>query len=287
MSVKAKILTPSQLADMSVTTHIGQNERWEFFERHYLAEGDSWFTLAALPGGNVLQEMHLERDSLIVNSAYPGDTLKHIVDWRRNIPFVNLLSKRNFAEKWTAVLLSGGGNDLIDAALATDGILRRPAGVPVTVDDCIDATNLAVFETYVRANMTAVVELRDAPGSPNRGIPIFMHTYDYPTARPAPARLFDLTGLSGPWLHRAYTAHGIPENLWIALTDHLIDRLATLLTSLNLPNLHVIDTRNTLTRAAPGSTGDSGDWLNEIHANRVGRRKIADKLAAAIDQAVG
>ena len=283
MSMKARILTPSQLADINASSNIGQNDRWEFFERHYLAEGDSWFTLAALPGGNVLQEIHLERDSLIVNTAYPGDTLKRIVQWRRNIPFVNLLSKRNFAEKWDAVLLSAGGNDIIDAALSPEGILRRPSGVPRSVDDCIDDRNLQVFEDYMRANMGAVIELRDAPGSPNRGIPIFMHTYDYPTARPAPAKLFDLTGISGPWLYRAYTGHGIPENLWVALTDHLIDRLAALLTTLNLPNLHVIDTRNTLTRAAPGSTGDSGDWLNEIHANRKGRRKIADKLAAAID----
>ena len=283
MPQKAKILTPSQLEEPDIS----QPSRWGHFERHYLAEGDSWFTLAALPGGNLLQELELKRSSLVVSTAYPGDTLSHIVDWRRNVPFVNLLSRRNFAYQWDAVLLSAGGNDLIDAALSPDGILRRPSQGPVTVGDCINAANLQKFEVYLRANLQSVVELRDSRDSPNKGIPIIIHTYDYPTARPAPARFFGTAGLSGPWLYRAYTEHQIPEHIWISLTDHLIERLAGILAGLNLPGVTVIDTRGTLNRAGVGTIGDSGDWLNEIHVNLGGRRKLALKWAQVLDRLTG
>lgn len=283
MPQKAKILTPSQLDQPDLS----QPFRWNDFDRHYLAEGDSWFTLAALPGGNLLQELELRRSSLIVTTAYPGDTLSHIVDWRRNSPFVNLLSRKSFAYRWDAVLLSAGGNDIIDAALARDGILRRPTLDPADVEDCINAANLARFEQYLRLNVESVVELRDAPESPNQGIPMVIHTYDYPTARPAPARLLGTSGISGPWLYRAYTEHGIPEDVWVALTDHLIDRLAIVLTSLNLPGVTVVDTRGTLDRAAPGNTGDSGDWLNEIHANLGGRQKLARKWSDTVNRIAG
>lgn len=283
MPQKATILTPSQLEQPDIS----QPFRWSSFERRYLAEGDSWFTLAALPGGNVLQELELNRFSLVVTTAYPGDTLSHIVDWRRNVPFVNLLSRRNFAYQWDAVLLSAGGNDLIDAALASDGILRTPTQDPTTVDDCINAENLEKFERYLRLNLESVIELRDAPGSPNHDVPIVIHTYDYPTARPAPAKFFGTAGVSGPWLHPAYTDHVIPKDVWVALTDHLIDRLAGVLTGLNLPNVTVIDTRGILDRADAAATGDSGDWLNEIHANIGGRQKLARKWAEELDRIAG
>lgn len=280
MPQPAVVLTPAQFEQPDIS----QPRGWNDFARHYLAEGDSWFTLAALPGGNLLQELDLRHSTLIINTAFPGDTLSHIVDWRRNRPFVNLLSRRNFAHKWDAVLLSAGGNDIIDAALSPEGILRPPQAANPGVADCIEPTNLEKFERYLAANMRSVVDLRDDPQSPNKGIPIYIHTYDYPTARPAPARLLGTAGLSGPWLHRAYTSHRIPENLWIPLTDHLIDALARRLLGLDLPNLRVIDTRGTLDRAGVGATGDSGDWLNEIHANRGGRKKLAKKWAVELDR---
>lgn len=280
---QAIVLTPSQLENPD----LGQPHRWEFFDRHYLAEGDSWFTLAALPGGNLLQELHLQRSSLVINTASPGDTLSHIVEWRQNRPFVKLLSERKFAQKWDGVLLSAGGNDLIDAAISRDGILRRPSPTATTAGECIHDENLELLKRHLSFHLEQIIELRDARKSPNQGIPVFLHTYDYPTARPAPAKLVGVVGVSGPWLHRAYTEHHIPDALWSPLTEHLIDWLARLLQELKLPNVTVIDTRGTLERAAAGTTGDSGDWLNEIHANQGGRKKLAKRWAQDLHRIVG
>ncbi|MFZ5507118.1 MAG: hypothetical protein ACOY7P_16650 [Pseudomonadota bacterium] len=281
MARKATIWVPD---DLQRDSGIHAPESWSSFSRHCLAEGDSWFSLAALPGGNVLQELVLEHDTLVVSTAYPGDTLKHIVDWRRNVPFVKLLADRRLGRAWDAVLLSAGGNDLIDAALSPKGILRRCSGGEATPEECLDDAGVRTFESYLRANMEEIINLRDGRGSPNRGVPIVMHTYDFPTARPAPALFMNGPGVFGPWLYRAYTEHATPEPLWVPLTDLLINRLADLLCGLDLPGLHVVNTRDSLIRADERAKGDSGDWLNEIHANRDGRKKIARRLSKKLDE---
>lgn len=248
---------------------------WNGYERHFLAEGDSWFTLAALPGGNLLQDLELDRWAMVVNTAYPGDKLSNIVKWRDNPEFVRLLVKPPFSYKWDAILLSAGGNDLIAAASSKGGLLKKPAADPTVLENWINRESLEKFLRYVKANMECIVELRDSPGSPNKGIPIYAHTYDYPTARPAPARFMGGPAISGPWLYDAYVKIGLPRALWVPMTETLIDALATTLLGLNLANVHVIDTRGVMARAAEGTTGDSGDWLNEIHANWTGRKKLA------------
>jgi hypothetical protein len=45
----------------------------------------------------------------------------------------------------------------------------------------------------------------------------------------------------------------------------------------------VVDTRNTLVRANPTERGNSNDWINEIHPNLGGYRKIAARLSARIN----
>jgi hypothetical protein len=272
--------TPDQLAEAGGPGLPG----WNGYERHFLAEGDSWFTLSALPGDNILLEMKLDRQAMVVNTAYPGDHLSHIVQWRDNPQFVNLLAVPKFAYQWDAILLSAGGNDLIGAAGAEGGLIRKPAGDPAVLDNWINAASLAKFQAYVKANMECIVELRDSPQSPNKGIPIFTHTYDYPTARPAPAKLLGAANFAGPWLYDTYQRFGLPGALWVPMTERLIDALATTLLGLNLPNVHVIDTRGVLVRAAAGSTGNSGDWLNEIHANRGGLKKLAARWAEALNK---
>jgi lysophospholipase L1-like esterase len=49
-----------------------------------------------------------------------------------------------------------------------------------------------------------------------------------------------------------------------------------------LPNFHVVDTRQTLVPAVLDDAGNCNDWLNEIHPNYRGYRKLAAKLSAGI-----
>ena len=252
------------------------------FGWHMLAEGDSWFSFGSLLGNNLLNKLAFTRSTLITNTARPSDTLAHMADWWRDPAFSILVADGPRSWPFDAILLSGGGNDLIDAVndrLVGRQLLRLlPAGSdPASPEDCIHPEAWAVFEAYLRANFAMVSQL--AAGSPqNAATPIFVHTYDYPTPNDLPA-----APGRGPWLLPALKAHGIPQPMHQPLTDHLIDRLAGVVRTLGHANVHVIDTLGTLTRAAAGATGDSNDWLNEIHPNSRGYGKLAPLWRAAIE----
>jgi lysophospholipase L1-like esterase len=255
------------------------------FGWHMLAEGDSWFSFGSLLGNNLLNRLAFTRSTLVTNTARPSDTLAHVVDWWRDPAFATLIAGgRRGRQGWAfdAILLSGGGNDLIDAIddrLVDQQLLRRlpPGSDPASPADCIHPEAWAAFETYLRTNFAMVSQLA-AGSAQNAATPIFVHTYDYPTPNDAPA-----APGRGPWLLPALEAHRIPEPMHQPLADHLIDRLAGVVRTLGHANVHVIDTRGTLTRAAAGAKGDSNDWLNEIHPNSQGYGKLAPLWRAVIE----
>jgi len=253
---------------------------------HMLAEGDSWFSFGSVGGNSLLNALHFERKTLVTSCSKPGDTLRHMVDWKRDPWFSRLLDGgRNANLAWTfdAVLLSAGGNDLIDAVsdkFVDQQLLKliAPGATPASAADCVHDDAWEKFETYLRANFT---ELSAFVGNSrkNADTPIFIHAYDYPTPNDAPS----LRHVSGPWLFPAMVAHNIPHALWTALADHLIDRLAGVLQTLDLANVHLIDTRGTCQRAVLGATGRSNDWINEIHPTSGGYAKLADRVQGAVE----
>jgi hypothetical protein len=284
------LLLPAQL-DNAETPPLAE------FGKRFLAEGDSWFSMGALnplSSANLLQEMDFTQRNVAINCALPGDTLRRMVDTRRDPQFVALLAGAR-ARPWEALLISAGGNDLIDALQARGDnvppaqrlLLRTSEWGPAAQGAAryLSDAGWATFSAYLRANFEALLALRDR--GPSRGCPVFIHGYAVPTPRPAGA------GLAGPWLLPALEAYAIPEADRSALTQVLIERLAALLQSLaadsvRLPNLHFFDSmRLPIERALPGARGDSGDWINEIHLNRAGCRKVARPWSAEIERVLG
>jgi hypothetical protein len=264
------------------------------YPRRFLAQGDSWFSFGAVNPtltGNMLAEMAFDVDSCAVNCAHPGDVLDHMIDQRREPFFTNLLIGAS-RWRWDAILLSPGGNDLIDFMRSpqVDGqgqavppslrALLTPAerGSPSDANGFVSELGWATFVAYLVPQFQEFVALRDAARSESQGVPIFVHTYDFITPRKAGAGL----GV-GPWLFPALLAYQVPEAFWIPLSRLFLKRLAGLLRGLALPALHVIDTQGTLTAAALGSPGDDHDWANEIHPNPGGYRKLGQVFAAGID----
>jgi lysophospholipase L1-like esterase len=247
-----------------------------FHRWNLLSEGDSWFTMAGIPTSNLLFEMRFPVSTRIVNCAMPGDTIKHLSQISHNPGLQRGLSKQD-GEQWDLILLSGGGNDLIDeaGAILIDPDERGSLKMNNTADYCHQPLLEALINRITKGYQR-IVELRDEPGAPSSGVPIVCHTYDYPTANNSPARFLGVT-LMGPWLYRAFKKENIPEEDWIALADYMFEYLAQGILTLDgqLPNFHVVDTRNTIVRAKPGSRGQSGDWLNEIHPNSKGYAKLS------------
>jgi lysophospholipase L1-like esterase len=262
-----------------------------------LAEGDSWFTLGAIPAYNLLEGLDFPTFGAVINLANPGDTiaameraLKTGAGHRR----VDLWASEfgsfvadSAAYPLAAILLSGGGNDLIDAI---PHLLKRgfDFGRLETADaaEAIDADALAKFDRFLTASFTGIVEFVRAHGGPNAHVPIFCHTYDYPTPNDAPARILGAR-VGEAWIYPKLVAAGVPQRLWVPLTDHLIRHLAATLKGLRLEDFHVVNTLDTLVRAQPGATGESGDWENEIHPTRAGYKKLGRRLAKAIGDELG
>ena len=252
------------------------------FAYRLLAEGDSWFTIGGIPTSNMLYELRFPQQGIVVNIAYPGDTLAHVAQLASNRDLKKMLTDR-FGYRWHAIMLSAGGNDLMDRASL---LLRNFGSGSSDPKDYVVAAELASFIADVQQGYRTIVGLRDSSQSANNGVPIVAHCYDYPTPRNSPARFFAV-GLLGPWLHKAFNEKLIDETMRVAVTDYLVDALADGIDALAsgpgaLPNFHFVDTRGTLERAAVGSTGLSGDWLNEIHPSQAGYRKIAERIGAKI-----
>jgi lysophospholipase L1-like esterase len=242
----------------------------------FLGEGDSWFSVNAVPwSANVLEQLRFSRPSLVVTLAQPGDTIRRMADIARNPRLAMWLANPRFAYRWDAVFFSAGGNDVIDAAGSI--IVRGSGSDPAAY---VDAVALERTLEDIRSGYRDVVALRDRPGSPNRGRPIVVHTYDYATPRNSPAQFFGVPAV-GPWLFRALTLAGVTNReLQQGVADRIFDALAAALVALagELPAFVVVDTRGTLERARPTARGNDNDWLNEIHPNSAGHRKIAARI---------
>jgi lysophospholipase L1-like esterase len=254
------------------------------FRWRLLAEGDSWMDKSGPLTGSLPEYLAREfarrgEDVLIINIARAGDTLRRITGTLQG-EFAWWLRQQRF----DGILLSAGGNDLIDAARDPDpgqGLLRDLRGQPGPADaaDAVRPGALAALQDYLDLNFSVLADAVRADAR-NAATPVFVHGYDVPTARDAPA----LSGGSA-WLQAAYRRNGIAEPLWPALTAHLFGALGD--TVEGWVELHEgvlsVPTMGLLTPAAPGTTGSSGDWLNEIHPNGKGWRKLARVWADALE----
>jgi len=288
-------LTP--VDPLRVLSSAGHPEEFDLVERILLAQGDSWFSIGSLPPGltsNLLAQMELTRSAAVVNCARPGVELAHMTDTSTQQTFRKLLAGR-FAVKWDAILFSGGGNDLIDAAsvgpdeepqlrLLATAAERGPN--PASGDDYISQPGWQTFETHLTAVFDALVAFRDS--GINRQVPMVFHTYTHIMPRPAP-----VAPGKGPWLQPSMVAFAVPPQDWLAVSSALIDRLADLLARLMAAHraadpgceLHLVDSRPVpLVLGDQDATGPSGDFFNEIHPTRGGYTKLVTAWRDPVDQ---
>jgi hypothetical protein len=266
------------------------------FPRRFLAQGDSWFTFGSfnvLSTSNLLNDMQLVVKSCAVNCATPGKVLSHMVDLRSQVNFTNLLVGA-LSWNWHAILLSGGGNDLIDFIGAPPRMANGEAvpkrlralltkserGTPTTAAEFVSEEGWKTFVEHIVPQFEAVVEMRDSRDSKSQGVPIIVHTYDIIT----PCDVGP--GLGRPaWLYPALKAYGVPELFWVDLAGLLLARYRALVESLEqvLPNFHVTQTQGVLAPQPLGTTGPTADWQNEIHPSPAGYSKLSKVIAAKIE----
>lgn len=262
-----KIFQPNELADPS-TDQIPT----------VLAIGDSWFWY---PRNNLLQAL-IEHPKLkddfkwIQMLGYNGARLEEYVDgrYRKQVEFALRLQNR---KHYSAILISGAGNDAVDYKLA----LFRDCSNATTAAECIDQVALNYLMTRMGNAMQSLIhQIRLAYRTDaGRGVadpPVFIHSYDYPVAD---GRGFELTWLNitGPWLKNAMDSCGLANNphLRQEVCNRLIDALhdAFVPVTHSHQGVYLVDSRGCLGTG----NGYEDDWDNELHPSRGGFAKIVDR----------
>jgi hypothetical protein len=269
-------MTSRAIYGHDLATEIDKGLAPEQFTYRFLAEGDSWMdrssTLtASLPDYLTRAWDQTDESVLIINLAIFGDTMRHIGESVSG-------EFGGWVEEWAfdAILLSAGGNDFIDAARDPDagqGILRNMAGqaLPASGYDCVDqAAVTTLVDNYLNPNFKVLYDAVRASAK-NKDAPIFLNSYCTPVARNAPA-----THSGKAWLYEAYTKNGIDASLWPALTDGIFDDLRNTLDgwAQGRDKVFNVPTNGALIPATKPS-GNSEDWINEIHPNARGWKKLA------------
>lgn len=249
-----------------------------------LAVGDSWFSLFLnepefLAGSNILWHVELPVESVIVNIASTGNLLHDVVNKPQRDVLRNLLELR-YGDKYDAILLSGGGNDVLGRL--REFLVLNP-GVHAQLENCINDAKFDAVLDDVQRDLLQFVSMRDN-STANANTPILTHTYDYITPRNLPYKFFVIS--RGPWAYKAMTDMGIVDPvLQKQITDFVLERWALRLADLSelgadgfkLPNFDFVPTLGTLTPAAATDDKPTGDWHDEIHPTPVGYRKLAQE----------
>ena len=253
------------------------------FERVLLCEGDSWFDIYTpwpLVQPNLLDALRTPRKALLVDISHVGDTAKEMATDPQAAHTLTLLNEFKF----DALLLSAGGNDLknafneafIQSIIHTRANTEMPREVALMTTTPSKADS--IFEDVV-GYIVQWIALRQK-SKLNKHTPVVLHGYDYIQPRPAFARI-TVNGpkASGPWIYPILKAAGKTDDEMRAMAKDVIDTLNHWLVRLvkPLPNVHLLDTRNTLTIAEPGTTKASKDWMDEIHAVPGGWTKLAER----------
>jgi len=194
-----------------------------------LAVGDSWFWYPLPSGYNLLQVLAdrvLKPDyAKIVSLGYAGAKLKEYVEGRFAADFRHELRPDN-VEYYSAVLISGAGNDAVDYSLG----LKDQCGGIGSPGQCFDE---AGFDDLLRElsgwlgrmihDINWACRARPAERQPH----IFVHCYDYPVPDGRGARLLGLPLPFGPWLAPAMDRAGVdPDPAFrFAVAKMLIDRI--------------------------------------------------------------
>jgi hypothetical protein len=272
-----QVYTPSQVNNTENPAPLSQ------YDLQFLAQGDSWFSIGAIPPtatSNLFDGMSTSAiQACAVNCAEPGAQLSLMADTTRDPQFMAFLNGHQ-SRRWAGLLLSGGGNDLIVAVgqastnspemrlIATQSEWTQAPGG----ERYLSNAGWQTFCNHITTVFNNLLALRDS--GQNKGIPVVMHSYDIPQPRDAGAGL----GF-GPWLYPAMLAYKIPQTDWLSVAQVLLDRLQTLLDHLAANtadgSVHVVDAQGTLTPALPTDTGPTADWENEIHPTRQGYQKLS------------
>ena len=239
-----------------------------------LCEGDSWFSIPDLC--HIPAQLDKMLDASILCVAAPGDTLLEIAEGAQLSTLKWLIHDVIDGQRWDAILLSAGGNDIIGDGMQY--FLQNTDPSSDHIEDYINQDALSERMALMRRRLSAIIALRDGSIA-NPSTPILIHTYSYLTPRNVAHKVL-AWGISGPWIYPYMINKGIVDcALQKDIVVYLLDRFHGLLTEMaEQPNanLHVVDARLALPRLDCAKRGQqSKSWYDEIHPTSKGFALLA------------
>lgn len=252
--------------------------------------GDSWLLNAS--GWNDLASSLIDLGYSFVGDDYSarlGMRLEHMADDKYLQGVTGFLASPG-ANPPKAVLLGGGGNDVVDSdPLADPPTLPRLRKLlaPATDAEPLVGTEVDQFiDVELKGYYKKIIDALRSVTS----IPIVIHAYDHPIPDGRPL-IYQGHALAGPWLGPVFTERGynIPKfpavnaDLTRAreIMKRLIDRLNAMVAGLANDRLKIYHVNLTGTLAA--RYGDQANyatlWDNELHANDAGFDVLAEVVA--------
>ena len=245
-----------------------------------VAEGDSWFDY---PGSDVLDYLEdvyrYDVESLakaghrIEDMAYAGGQLD---DLARRLEKLLRNGKRV-----RAVLLSGGGNDIMGTEFGMFLEHARSGLDPLNarVVEGVVQGRVRTAYLHILTRMTTVAE--SILGSP---VPILVHGY----SGPVPDGRGVLGGfwfLPGPWIAPGFRDKGFPDSELqrrVDIVEQLIDTFNSMLIEVaglpELAHVHYVNLRGTL----PTNSSYKDWWANELHPTERGFAEVTRRFAEVL-----
>ncbi len=267
-----------------------------------LAMGDSWFgfPLPLLAGTrNLVDAISTRRPTVAIDLAAIGDTAENMAKGARFAQFRTLLAggEGEPAIPVAAILVSAGGNDLVDRIGELVGTVtravQREAGAMHAADAGVQAEAqrhvLAALQSKAAADiyddvMEHLARLIDArTGGPNAAAPVVLHGYCHVTPRDAPALRFPIP--FGPWIWKKLAPLGYTQAQQQEIARNVIDEFNRRLGLMRdeARGIHALDLRplqadGTLPTALPTDLEPTRWWHDEIHLNSAGWELVARRL---------
>lgn len=276
------------------------------FEHHarVLAQGDSWFAfpLPVFEGPrNLIQAIAPRKPTVAIDLAIVGDTAENMAQGERFAQMRAILAGGGGEEpiRVAAILLSAGGNDLIDriadlVGTVTRAVKRAAAGrgsaamqaaqqeAQRRVLQAVTTGEATQIYDDVVTHLRTLIAARD--GGPSAAAPVVLHGYAHVTPRDAPALRLPIK--VGPWIWAKLSPLGYTQAQQQEIAARVIDEFNRRLAALHheAAGVHVLDLRRLqapggpLPAADPGWLDPTPFWHDEIHLNREGWKCVASRL---------
>ncbi len=243
-----------------------------------VAEGDSWFAyppewfISGKPSNLIKHISSFTRKKAnFLSLASNGDEAVDMLSGKQKHTLIDIIrwyENNRGIRSVDLLLFSGGGNDLVGEGDFERFIVRDAEGI-TDASECIEMDRL---ERKILEISLAYEELLDIRDYYSPDTIVMTHTYDYPYPSDQGAEFLGGLVKTKAWVKRFMDKAHIEHSLQADVIKIFMDRMAEKILDIQerRDGFIVVDTRKTL-------QGKKW-WLNEIHPDSKGFKKIARKI---------